>query len=113
MSRTDLEKIKAGREQLEIELQQRRAARVQAGEAVAVDAVAVVGVREAADAAVKALKAKKLAEMKEAGDARELLFVGQRTKEDEPVYDTEPLVIITGVPRAGRDDDEAVARHNS
>jgi len=109
MSRTDLEKIKAGREQLEIELQQRRAGRVQAGEAVAIDAVAVVGVREAADAA----KAKKLAEMKEAGDARELLFVGQRTKEDEPVYDTEPLVIITGVPRAGRDDDEAVARHNS
>jgi|SRR6516164_11712909 hypothetical protein len=113
----DPAKLKAGRKQLEAELQQMRAARVQAGEAVAVNAVAVVGTPDAADAAIKSLKASKLAELRAAGDEREVYFVQPWNGEElaklrageklDALYDKEPLVIITGVPRAGRDASEA------
>ena len=101
----DPKKLAAALEELEAERQRRIDAKVERNEAVRVRLNVVVGEPESAVAADGRAWERKLAEMKEAGDARELLFVGQRTKEDEPRYDTDPLVIITGVPRAERDPD--------
>jgi hypothetical protein len=84
------------------------AAKLAAGEAVSLDTVVVVGTPEAADAAVD----RKLAEL-QARETREIFFVQPWNDKDraklrageklDPVYDVRPPVIITGVPRAGRD----------
>jgi hypothetical protein len=90
----DPAKLRAVLEQLEIERQRRIDERVEKGEAVRVPPI-VVGV----PSSVAAEKARRLAELRAAGETREVIF---GLKPDDGSYATE--VIVTGVPRRGRDD---------
>jgi hypothetical protein len=93
------EKEQAALEQFEAERERRIDEKVEKGIAIRVPpAVAVVGVPEGATAAAESARAAKLAELKAAGETREIYF------EDDIA------VIITGVPRAGRDPEDAVER---
>jgi hypothetical protein len=83
----DPEKLAAALEQLETERQRRIEERVEKGEAVRVPPLSVVvGHPESVAAAIEAFKAR----LREGGEAREIIF-------------DEPAVLITGVPRHGRD----------
>jgi len=89
----DPAKLEAALAELEAEKQRRIDERVDKGEAVRVASpVVVVGVEQPTDALLERAKADKIAELRAAGEKREIYF------------DAEPTVIITGVPRAGRDD---------
>jgi len=87
----DPKKLAAALEELEAERQRRIDAKVERNEAVRVRLNVVVGEPESAVAADGRAWERKLAEMKEAGDMR------------KPYRDEGDLIIITGVPRAGRD----------
>jgi hypothetical protein len=74
-----------------LEERERRAkAKVERGEAVLEQIFVVVGGAEDADDAVVSAKAQRLSELRAAGETKEVIF-------------TDPNVIITGVPRPGRD----------
>src|SRR5262249_45198252 len=82
-------------EQLEAERERRIDEKVEKGGAIRVPLpVAVVGGPEEAAAGGESARAAKLAELKAAGEKREIYF-----EEDDAIS-----VIVTGVPRAGRDD---------
>src|SRR5262249_51511084 len=82
-------------EQLEAERERRIDEKVEKGGAIRVPLpVAVVGGPEEAGAAAESARAAKLAELRAAGEKREIYF-----EEGDAIS-----VIITGVPRAGRDD---------
>jgi hypothetical protein len=93
------EKEQLALEQLEAEHSRRIDEKVEKGIAIRVPLpMAVVGVPEGAAAAAESAQAVRLAELKAGGETRELYF------EDGIA------VIITGVPRAGRDPEDAVER---
>jgi GTP cyclohydrolase III len=81
------QKIEAAIARLEAEKQRRIDAKVEKGEAIRVPLYVGVGEPEKAAAAVENAKAQRLAKLREAGETREVHF-------------DEPMVIITGVPRA-------------
>jgi len=82
-------------EQLEAERERRIDEKVEKGGAIRVPLpVAVVGGPEEAGAAAESARAANLAELRAAGEKREIYF-----EEDDAIS-----VIVTGVPRAGRDD---------
>jgi hypothetical protein len=87
------EKLDALMEELEAERQRRIDEKVAKGEVVLVPPLSiVVGTPDAADAAIEDTRARMRAADREAGrKARE-------------VYFEEPAVLVTGVPRPGRDD---------
>ena len=90
----DPKKLEAALEQLEAEKQRRIDEKVEKGEAVRVPSpVVVVGVEQLTDALIERAKEDKLAELRAAGEKREVYFGADK-----------PAVIVTGVPRAGRDD---------
>src|SRR5262245_24282978 len=94
------EVIDAAIETLKAELQRRADERIANGEVVMLPPV-VVGVPEA----VEAEKARKVAQLRAKGEKRAVAW-GHSVDGQEPV-----AVIITGVPRAGRDDyPDALAR---
>jgi hypothetical protein len=86
---------------LEAEKQRRIDEKVARGEAVRVDPLGVLVFGVASDeqiaAAVAGAKAKRIAELRAAGETREIFF-------DESPDDIS--VIVTGVPRCGRDEDD-------
>jgi hypothetical protein len=90
---TDLsvEALQAMQAELEAETKRRLDERVERGEVLREPLVAVCAGPEDAAAAVAGSKALELAELKAAGETREVHF-------------DEPLVMMTGVPRPGRDD---------
>jgi hypothetical protein len=93
---TDSEKQKfaAALEQLEEEKRRRIDEKIAKGEAVRVPSpVVVVGVEQLTDALIERAKEDKLAELRAAGEKREVYFEADK-----------PTVIVTGVPRTGRDD---------
>jgi hypothetical protein len=77
--------------ELEAETKRRLDERVERGEVLREPLVAVCAGPEDADDAVEGAKALRLAQLKAAGETREIHF-------------DEPLVMMTGVPRPGRDD---------
>jgi hypothetical protein len=91
---SDPDKLEAALAQLEAEKQRRIDEKVERGEAVRLAApVVIVGVPQPTAGLMERAKAKKIAELRAAGEKREIHFDA----------DT-PTVIVTGVPRAGRDD---------
>jgi len=93
------EKEQAALEQFEAEYSRRIDEKVEKGIAIRVPLpMAVVGVPEEADTARESAQVARLAELKAAGETREIYF------EDGIA------VIITGVPRSGRDAEDAVER---
>src|SRR5262249_16969728 len=85
--------IAAAIAKLEAEMQRRIDEKIAKGEAIRVPALSVVvGTPDAADAAIEDTRARMQAADREAG---------RKVRE---VYFEEPAVIITGVPRSGRDD---------
>jgi hypothetical protein len=93
---TDLAKLEAALAELEAEKQRRIDDKVDKGEGVRVTSpVVVVGVEQPTDALLQRAKADKIAELRAAGEKREIHFDANK-----------PTVIVTGVPRAGRDDGE-------
>jgi hypothetical protein len=80
-------------ERLEAEKQRRIDEKVAKGEAVRVPLYVVVNDPGQEAAEIESAKADKLAELRKAGERREVVW-------------DEPLVIITGVPRGGLDDDD-------
>jgi hypothetical protein len=91
---TDPAKLQAALEQLETERQRRIDERVEKGEAIRVPSI-VVG----AAGSVNAEKARRLAELREAGETREIIFGFKHADGSDAIE-----VIVTGVPRRGRDD---------
>jgi hypothetical protein len=93
VDKSQIENIAAALSELEAEKQRRIDEKVEKGEAVRVPALSiVVGASEEVGAAIK----DKLAALRAAGETREIYF-------------EEPSVIVTGVPRAGRDDEYSAA----
>jgi hypothetical protein len=87
------EKLDALMEELEAERQRRIDQKVEKGEAIRAPALSVVvGTHDAANAAIENTRARMQAADREAG---------RKVRE---VYFEEPAVVITGVPRPGRDD---------
>jgi hypothetical protein len=82
-------------ERLEAEKRRRQDEKVASGAAVRVPLYVVVGGPEEADEQLELAKADKIAELRAAGETREIIF------DNSP--DGGPSVIITGVPRSGRD----------
>ena len=90
----DPKMVEAALAQLDAEKQRRIDEKVEKGEAVRVPSpVVVVGVEQLTDALIERAKEDKLAELRAAGEKREVYFEADK-----------PTVIVTGVPRAGRDD---------
>jgi hypothetical protein len=90
MFNTDPAKLEAALEQLEIERDRRISERVEKGEAIREELYAVcAGPDDAADM-LERVKASRIAELRAAGEKREIIF--------DPIE-----VIMTGVPRPGRD----------
>jgi hypothetical protein len=86
------EKLDALMEELEAERQRRIDEKVAKGEAIRAPALSiVVGTPDAADAAIENTRARMQAADREAG---------RKVRE---VYFEEPAVLVTGVPRSGRD----------
>jgi hypothetical protein len=83
------EKLQAALEQLEAERQRRAAEKIDAGKAVVVHPI-VVGLSDS----IAAEKARRIAELRAGGETREILFGAPESPGD---------VIVTGVPRHGRD----------
>jgi hypothetical protein len=79
---------------LEAEKQRRLEEKIGKGHAILIpcDQALVIGGPEGAEAVVAEYKARELAKLRAAGETREVVF-------------EEPMVIITGVPRPGRDDE--------
>jgi hypothetical protein len=90
---TDLsvEALQAMQSELEAETKRRLDERVERGEVLREPLVAVCAGPDDAAAAVEGMKELRLAVLRAAGETRE-------------VYFDEPLVLLTGVPRPGRDD---------
>lgn len=87
------EKLDALMEELEAERQRRIDQKVEKGEAIRAPALSViVGTLDAANAAIENTRARMQAADREAG---------RKVRE---VYFEEPAVLVTGVPRPGRDD---------
>jgi hypothetical protein len=88
--------IAATIERLTAEKRRRIDEKVAKGEAISIpwrdDQALVIGGPERVEAVVAEYKASELAKLRAAGETREIII-------------DEPLVIVTGVPRAGRDDD--------
>jgi hypothetical protein len=90
----DPAKLEAALAELEAEKQRRIDEKANKGEAVRVASpVIVVGVEQPTDALLERAKADKITELRAAGEKREIYFDADK-----------PTVIVTGVPRAGRDD---------
>jgi hypothetical protein len=91
---SDPDKLEAALAQLEAEKQRRIDEKVDKGEAVRLPSpVVIVGVPQPTAGLIERAKAKKIAELRAAGEKREIHFDADK-----------PTVIVTGVPRAGRDD---------
>jgi hypothetical protein len=91
---SDPDKLEAALAQLEAEKQRRIDEKVEKGEAVRLPApVVIVGAPQPTAGLMERAQAEKIAELQAAGEKREIHFDA----------DT-PIVIVTGVPRAGRDD---------
>ena len=93
MEKDKKEIIDAAIEQLKAELQRRTDERIANGDVIMLPPV-VVGLPEA----VEAEKARKIAQLRAKGDKRAVAW-GHSVEGQEPI-----TAIITGVPRAGRDD---------
>jgi hypothetical protein len=101
MDDRDINIIDAAIEEIRAQKQRRIDERVENGEIVRVPfGPVVVGTPEAAAETINRAKAHKIAELRAAGETREIVFGAPPLMEGE----TEPIsVIVTGVPRAGRD----------
>jgi hypothetical protein len=94
------EKEQAALEQFEAEYSRRIDEKVEKGIAIRVPpTVVIMGVADDVDARIEDAKTWTIAQLKAAGETREIYF------EDDAIE-----VIITGVPRAGRDNEAAVER---